>query len=73
MIELYYKVSEQCSKITTQSYSTSFTLGIQLLAKKYHQPIYNIYGFVRFAIKIKGSYLKSLRLLLTRQLNGRLV
>lgn len=56
MIALFNSVSEQCSKITTQSYSTSFTMGIQLLAKKYHQPIYNIYGFVRFADEIVDTF-----------------
>jgi len=56
MIELFNSISEQCSKITTQSYSTSFTMGIQLLAKKYHQPIYNIYGFVRFADEIVDTF-----------------
>jgi len=56
MIALYNTVSERCSKITTQSYSTSFTLGIRLLAKKYHQPIYNIYGFVRFADEIVDTF-----------------
>jgi len=56
MIALYNTVSERCSKITTQSYSTSFTMGIKLLAKKYHQPIYNIYGFVRFADEIVDTF-----------------
>lgn len=56
MIALFNKVSEQCSRITTKSYSTSFTLGIKLLAKKYHQPIYNIYGFVRFADEIVDTF-----------------
>lgn len=56
MVELFNDVSEKCSKLTTQSYSTSFTMGIKLLAKKYHQPIYNIYGFVRFADEIVDTF-----------------
>ena len=33
----------------TKAYSTSFSLGILGLDKKYHDPIYAIYGFVRFS------------------------
>ena len=53
---LFDKVSEKCSKITTNSYSTSFSLGIRFLARKFHQPIYSIYGFVRFADEIVDSF-----------------
>ncbi len=42
--------------ITTRSYSTSFSLGIYCLAKKFHQPVYAIYGFVRFADEIVDSF-----------------
>jgi 15-cis-phytoene synthase len=56
MKELFDKVSAECSKITTTSYSTSFSLGIKFLAKKFHQPVYGIYGFVRFADEIVDSF-----------------
>lgn len=50
------KVSAQCSKYTTVSYSTSFSLGIRFLDKEFHAPIYAIYGFVRFADEIVDSF-----------------
>lgn len=45
-------VSYECSKLVTQRYSTSFTLGTRMLASKYRKHIYNIYGFVRLADEI---------------------
>lgn len=56
MKELFDDVSAECSKITTNKYSTSFSLGIKFLAKKFHNPIYGIYGFVRFADEIVDSF-----------------
>ncbi len=56
MKSLFLKISEKCSKLTTKNYSTSFSLGIQLLEKRFQQPIYNIYGFVRFADEIVDSF-----------------
>lgn len=56
MKKLFDNVSEACSKMTTQTYSTSFSLGIKFLDKKYHNPIYGIYGFVRFADEIVDSF-----------------
>jgi len=56
MRSLFDAVSEKSSKLTTQSYSTSFTMGIRLLDKKYHQSIYNLYGFVRFADEIVDTF-----------------
>ncbi|WP_440134068.1 phytoene/squalene synthase family protein [Chitinophaga sancti] len=53
---LFDKLSAQCSKLTTEEYSTSFSLGIRLLNKKFHAPIYAIYGFVRFADEIVDSF-----------------
>ena len=56
MIELFHKVSEDCSRITTQRYSTSFSSAIRLLHKDLRQPVYNIYGFVRFADEIVDTF-----------------
>jgi phytoene/squalene synthetase len=53
---LFDKVSVQCSKITTRAYSTSFTLGIYFLKNRLRDPIYSIYGFVRFADEIVDSF-----------------
>ena len=56
MIQLFREVSEQCSKITTEKYSTSFSSAIRLLDKELRQPIFNIYGFVRFADEIVDTF-----------------
>ena len=53
---LFDNVSVQCSKIATRAYSTSFTLGIYFLNKRLRDPIYSIYGFVRFADEIVDSF-----------------
>ena len=50
------KVSIACSKLTTREYSTSFSLGIYFLNHKMRDPIYAIYGFVRFADEIVDSF-----------------
>jgi phytoene synthase len=56
MKTLYDHVSAKASKITTRSYSTSFSLGIRLFHQKYHDPIYAIYGFVRLADEIVDTF-----------------
>ena len=56
MKKLFDEVSYKASKITTQTYSTSFSLGILALHKSIRKPIYNIYGFVRFADEIVDSF-----------------
>lgn len=56
MKELFDTVSVKCSKLTTTSYSTSFSLGIKLLDKQFRDPIYSIYGFVRFADEIVDTF-----------------
>ena len=53
---LYDQTSLDCGKLITQRYSTSFTLGIQTLDKKFHAPIYAIYGFVRYADEIVDTF-----------------
>jgi phytoene synthase len=49
-------LSHDISEMTTKRYSTSFSLGINSLSKDLHQPIYGIYGFVRFADEIVDSF-----------------
>lgn len=56
MIELFHKVSEKCSRMVTENYSTSFSSAIRLLHKELRTPIYNIYGFVRFADEIVDTF-----------------
>lgn len=54
--ELFDQTSFECSKLITQRYSTSFTLGIKTLDQKFHMPIYAIYGFVRYADEIVDTF-----------------
>lgn len=56
MKEIFDQISAECSKITTQRYSTSFSWGIYLMSKKLRAPIYAIYGFVRFADEIVDTF-----------------
>ena len=56
MKKLFDQVSENCSKVVTKSYSTSFTLATKMLDSSIRQDIYNIYGFVRFADEIVDSF-----------------
>ena len=53
---IFDNLARRCAKITTNTYSTSFSLGIRFLSKDMHIPIYNIYGFVRFADEIVDSF-----------------
>ena len=55
-IDLFTAISKDCSKNTTKRYSTSFSSAISLLHKDLHQPIYDIYGFVRLADEIVDSF-----------------
>lgn len=56
MMQLYNETSFECSKIITQKYSTSFSLGIKAFNKRLHYPIYAIYGFVRYADEIVDTF-----------------
>ncbi|MAM17265.1 MAG: phytoene synthase [Flavobacteriaceae bacterium] len=56
MKSLYDVVSYECSKLVTNRYSTSFSLGTRLLNSSIRTDIYNIYGFVRFADEIVDSF-----------------
>jgi len=52
MKQLFDTVSHEMSTLTTKRYSTSFSLGIKMLNIELQQPIYSIYGFVRFGMKL---------------------
>src|SRR5689334_9143314 len=56
MFELFEKSAFAASKTVTQRYSTSFSRGISALNKKFRNPIYGIYGFVRFADEIVDTF-----------------
>ncbi len=56
MKSTFDNLSVQCSRLTTHTYSTSFSLGIHFLKNKLRNPIYSIYGYVRFADEIVDSF-----------------
>jgi 15-cis-phytoene synthase len=56
MKELFDEVTFKCSKLVTQEYSTSFSLGIKMLDKSIRNAIFSIYGFVRFADEIVDTF-----------------
>lgn len=56
MKSIFDHVSYSCSKIVTETYSTSFGLATRMLAPSIRKDIYNIYGFVRFADEIVDSF-----------------
>ncbi len=55
-MDLFKQTCLKCSKVITEAYSTSFTLGIKTLHQKFHAPIYAIYGFVRCADEIVDTF-----------------
>jgi phytoene synthase len=56
MKELFDTVSNDCSKLVTEKYSTSFSMAVNTLSPKIRTDIYNIYGFVRFADEIVDTF-----------------
>lgn len=56
MFKNFETTSADCSRIITQTYSTSFSLGIKTLHKRFHDPIYGIYGMVRYADEIVDTF-----------------
>jgi phytoene/squalene synthetase len=56
MEALYEEASLRSSKVVTNTYSTSFSMGINALSKDIHDPIYAIYGFVRLADEIVDTF-----------------
>lgn len=55
-MHLFHSVSQECSKLTTEKYSTSFSSAIKLLHPTLRSSIYNIYGLVRFADEIVDTF-----------------
>lgn len=56
MMHLFHRASHLCSRVTTETYSTSFSSAIRLLHKDLQEHIYNVYGFVRFADEIVDTF-----------------
>ena len=55
-LTLYNEVTAQSSKQTTLLYSSSFSSAIKLLHKDLRQPIYDVYGLVRYADEIVDTF-----------------
>lgn len=55
-MNLFSQVSLKCSRVVTESYSTSFSSAIQLLHPSLREPVYSIYGFVRLADEIVDTF-----------------
>lgn len=55
-MNLYNETCFECSKVITNKYSTSFSLGIKAFSKELRYPIYAIYGFVRYADEIVDTF-----------------
>lgn len=56
MLNLYSQVCRECSRLITNRYSTSFSLGIRVFHERFRSPIYAVYGFVRFADEIVDTF-----------------
>ena len=56
MKSIFDKISFDCSRNVTKSYSTSFSAAVKMLDQSIRQDIYNIYGFVRFADEIVDTF-----------------
>lgn len=56
MKQLFDELSQSVSKMTTEKYSTSFSLGILALKSTIRTSIYSIYGYVRLADEIVDSF-----------------
>lgn len=55
-MNLFDETCFECSKLITEKYSTSFSLGIKAFDKPLRYPVYAIYGFVRYADEIVDTF-----------------
>lgn len=55
-MQLFKDTCFECSRLITQRYSTSFSMGIRAFDPRFRAPIYGIYGFVRFADEIVDTF-----------------
>ncbi|MDT8400536.1 MAG: phytoene/squalene synthase family protein [Bacteroidales bacterium] len=55
-MDLYLQSCIKSSKLFTNKYSTSFSRGIRMLGRKYRDPVYAVYGFVRIADEIVDTF-----------------
>lgn len=55
-IALFDHVCGLASRNVTRRYSTSFSLGVRSLHRRFREPVHAIYGFVRFADEIVDTF-----------------
>jgi len=55
-MELFLKNNLDCSRVTTHNYSTTFSLGLRVMNRKYSDGIYCLYGFLRYADEIVDTF-----------------
>lgn len=55
-MDLYNQTCFDCSRLITQKYSTSFSIGIKAFDRNFRAPVYGIYGFVRLADEIVDTF-----------------
>lgn len=55
-LALYERVCRTVSRSTTSTYSTSFSVGVRSLHRRFRAPIHGIYGFVRLADEIVDTF-----------------
>ena len=56
MKSIFDSSSYECSKLITERYSTSFSSSVRMLEPSLRDPIYAIYGFVRYADEIVDTF-----------------
>ncbi len=56
MKELFDKISFKTSKMLTREYSTSFSFAIRMFHKRFRDPVYGIYGFVRLSDEVVDTF-----------------
>ena len=56
MLKIFNDTSHACSRLTTERYSSSFSRAIRMLHADLRGPIYDVYGFVRFADEIVDTF-----------------
>lgn len=53
---LFHRTCAEVSRLVTNRYSTSFSMGIRAFHPRFREPVYAIYGFVRFADEIVDTF-----------------
>lgn len=53
---LFHRTCSEISRLITHRYSTSFSMGIRAFHPRFREPVYAIYGFVRFADEIVDTF-----------------